>query len=330
MYLDYGMYSDSIAILTLLSNIVNSFMMPLFFLISGCSFGLVYIYSSEKNGNRLSMNKEKIKLQIINLIVIYFFWSIIYCIAKLCLSNDALDPVTGLSFTLMPFKAISLFWYLYVLVICYAITYVAINEKIRIRVLIIFSVTIGLLQYWITYRDIEQWTITKTSMYLLFFELGILAIKFPKFNNAIKERVFIIISFVLSALSLISIWYVCYRNMADSRFIWTDIPVIGIFPTVFLVLSICGIFMHYDFDMIPINVIGKYSLEIYLIHRFVMMAFRKIITHFCISNFAVAFIGCLFTCIMVPMAAACVLKRIKLYNLFFAPKNFIRQVSKIE
>lgn len=331
LFLDYHMFESYSSVIALSSNIVNTYMMPIFFMIGGYSFALAYCELTTKGkGECVSLNIQRIKVQVINLIIIYFVWSIIYCVSKMTLANDALDKITWETFVFMPFKAVSLFWYIYVLVICYVVTTVALLKKISINKQLLISSVLCFAQYWITYNTLELWTVTKTSMYLVFFVLGLKLKYCDELRRNISRNLFIFSSIVLSSVILITLWYKLYKDCIDVRFIWTDIPIVGTIPTILLVLALTGFFFKRNTIIVFINYIGKYSLEIYLMHRFFMLLCRKCIYVMNIDSCVISYVGCFTISLLLPIAVAEVSKRFGGYNYLFYPKKIFSKYQRFK
>lgn len=326
-YLDLGVFIERGNIMVFLSNVTNMFIMPLFFLLSGCSFGYAYLDNSTSWLN-IGIKKEKVKSQIWNIIIIYVIWSILKCILKSVFSDAVLVKVDFSTMLWIPLKAVSLYWYLYVLIICYLLSYWIIVKRISLNIVFSVSVIACTLQYWLTYQKIESYTIVKTTMYFLFFFFGVYITKRVNLLNKIKLTKTIIFNLTVGICLELLAYVLIFKSRGDGRFIWSDIPVVGSFIAFMTSVGILGIFLRAQNKTNIFSFLGRYSLEIYLLHTFIIVACRKILIKFGIRGMELNFIISLTLAIMLPVIVAWILKRFHLYELCFKPYSFGLEVYK--
>lgn len=314
MYYDRGLYKDYTGILIFLSNAVNTFMMPLFFLLSGCSFGKVYISERDKS----VIEKDRVKRQIINLGIIYIIWSIILFLLKSIFSDDIISRVSYSTILLIPIKAISLYWYLYVLICCYILVLFIYLKQIDRKIIFGLSIVGCLLQYWITHGFIGNWTITRVPMYLSFFLGGIIFIRTEKIIKLISNYKSIISNLSSGILLMFLSWYVMFKD-DDIRFVWSDIPIMGGIFSALICLGLVGVFIKFESILRVFKYIGIHSLEIYLLHRFSMMGMRVILRHLNMKGFYFPYIIVVCAATTIPLLLSLFAKKVKVYDLLFRP-----------
>lgn len=313
MYIDHGYFSNRRDMLITISNLMNSFMMPLFFCLSGCSFGVAYTRHFFEQEN-VALKIEKIKRQVINLIAIYFLWSISYNVLKIIFKTEVLVASGWTDILWIPLKASSLFWYLYVLIVCYVVTVLC--AKWGGRRLLLLSVVLCLLQYWITFGELEEYTVTKASMYLVFFIFGIYCVRDMEVHiiQAGVSAIICIVGYIVAGV-------VRDRLGMEARFIWSDLPVIG----GILSLGICWGIINL-FKMIKkvkiFQQISIYALEIYLLHRYAMAIVRKGLDVVGVSNAGIALSVCVCLTMMVCIGITMLLKKVGVYNFLFHPARY--------
>ena len=121
-------------ILKLIHDWIYSFHMPLFFFLSGFLYYRSYFNAAN----------EKIKLKILNCILLYFVFSVLIIFFKTLFSRSVMNQVTYLDCLMLPFKAVSVYWYLYVLIFMYIFTFCFQKYIISFRG-IFFSLLVALL-----------------------------------------------------------------------------------------------------------------------------------------------------------------------------------------
>ena len=84
---------------------INAFIMPLFIALSGYAWSL----STKKNNKNWMSNK------ILNFILMYYIWELVYCIYLLLGKSFRSDSFDIGQAVLIPIKALGPYWYLYIL-----------------------------------------------------------------------------------------------------------------------------------------------------------------------------------------------------------------------
>ncbi|MDD3416394.1 MAG: acyltransferase family protein [Lachnospiraceae bacterium] len=115
-YLKANTFPEIALVLRNLNNVIYSFHMPLFFLVSGFVFSRAYL-----SLNGIS-NLKRVSKAIINNICIYVF--LVFCGGyKLLFSKYANTSISGGQILAIWGKPLDLYWYLYVLIFYYFLLY---------------------------------------------------------------------------------------------------------------------------------------------------------------------------------------------------------------
>lgn len=101
-------FPEYAALLQMMYDAIYSFHMPLFFMISGYVFYLTKSY-------------RKWKTKVLDFSIVYVIWSTLMWFSKYMMSGDVNHPVTIIDLVSIVYKPIMIYWYLYVLIILYAI-----------------------------------------------------------------------------------------------------------------------------------------------------------------------------------------------------------------
>ena len=136
---------------------LNSFHMPLFFLLSG----FLYYYSY----NNASL--KKIVGKVSELIILYFGFSVIQCLIQIAMAGRINRNITFNDIFLLPIYTVPPYWYLYVLAFLYIVSY-ALRPLNRIKLVIpLVLCVISVLGI-----HIRAFSISDIAFYSLFFTIG--------------------------------------------------------------------------------------------------------------------------------------------------------------
>ena len=328
MYYDHGMYKECAGFFSFISNVMDAFMMPLFFIISGYSFGLAYVDRRDESNYRIKLKTSKVHRQMLNLFLVYVVWGVGYCFLKSRFSEEVLVSSKLSDILWMPVKAPSLFWYIYVLIICYIIIELCCKSKYGILVLFASSFILCIFQYWITDNGSTEYSAILISRYLLFFMMGFWCYIDRNIIDRMNSKGISVL--MLCAGIIIEIFYWCFgvRNFKDNRFIWSDIPGWGMIIPILISGGLFLVAKLYNEKQI-LNLLGKYSLEIYLLHRYVMMIFRKSIPYSGIENGVLAFFVNVLITLSCCIAIAWLLRKCILGKLLFEPGRLIYETKNL-
>ncbi len=298
-------------------NVIYLFHMPLYFMISGYVFNMAFLRDGK-------MKYKKLKYQIFDLCWNYFLWSAMFWGLRMIFGN-ADDEISTKTLLLTTIKSIGVYWYLYVLVFLYLISMLFVRLKNDVRILMILGMILVLLQFYIL-PDSPKMTVLVTLRYIFFFTFGRMLEN--ESSNWSKRK--IKITYIISRIvAIISVWYVVFNI---KQFItWSQIPLVGgIFA---LSLSIlCFFFMKYYGEkriLRWMSTIGKYGLEIYLLHYFVLIVFRRVISNSSFSIYGIIVLVNMGASLLIPMMMAMILQKCEVkgvnLHIIFRPSRLLRR-----
>lgn len=258
-YLSAGTFPEQKPILLAIYNLIYAFHMPLFYCLSGFVFYLAYCVRREEKRKRFIS-------QVLNLVWIYVFFSIALWVFKMIFS-DSVNTQFGLrDLVNIPIKPLGEFWYIYVLIFIYVISYILENKQCDAVILGVSYVMSSIVKLFTFGIDFPLKSI---FYYFFFFYLGVFMAKRVRKPVVIKHTKEVLLGFGMIAILS---WSICI--------IWkTSVHKIPVFCTlvgmVFCILAMC-LFQHSK-QIKLFGFLGKYSLEIYTMHTFLTAANRSIL-----------------------------------------------------
>ena len=304
-----GLYTDYNALMIHIDNILYSFHMPLFFTISGFLFYRAYCI------NRANKT-AKFRCAILNNVYVYVLFSVIQWIFKMIFSSSVNEGYTLKDLILLPFKPMSPYWYLYVLVIYYILFYLIYDRMTDKRCILVLFCMVSLIGSLITYFiNFDDWFSMDTLLNnIMYFALGIYLADDSTDRNKSKIT-FAITSCVTLAAFIVNI--ACKCNV-------TSIPIAGRIISGCIVLFAIEAFKKISVlsNSTIFQLLGRYSLEIYVTHCFITSAFRIIMGKLGIEIFILNVIIGMILSVILPVMCSCVLKLIHLHDIVFKPFSY--------
>lgn len=167
-YMDAGLYTQHTALMHSIYNAIYAFHMPLFFTISGFLFREAYVVGDVPHSG---IKSRSVNRQMINLLLLYVVYNLLLGCSKILFAGAVTNKVTVIDLLMIWAKPIQLFWYLYVLLLYYALFRIDkirnVNSYIMLTVLGIISVVTGFVP------AIDWFQINNLLYYAFFFALGI-------------------------------------------------------------------------------------------------------------------------------------------------------------
>lgn len=289
---------------------IYMFHMPLFMILSGFVFYKAYCADRERK-------KRNYCLQLVNIVWLYFFFGFALWVAKTLFSAHVVATVGVRDLLRLVIDPIDETWYLYVLfflyVICYGVEKIKANEELKLGVLLLVSFAAEFLPLALSsplYRMLH---------YGFFFYLGVYVAKKPD-----------------SLFTTKTARYVCYGLTASIAALFfitgsmSGMKIVNIIVSFVLSMAVILYFMGssekresmgkvrgavYD----SLNCTGRYALEVYLLHTYVITVCRVVLPKIGVIHFAPNMVICFLLCVLVPIGAVLILKKIKLHTLIFRP-----------
>ena len=291
-------------------NIIYSFHMPLFILLSGFTFYTAYC---KKN----SVQIGRIGKQILNLSILYVFWSLVLGVFKMIFSSMVNNPITAINLLMIPVKPIQLYWYLFILIVFYAIFGFLLKKRISMWLILVLTLCLSIASFWIP--PLLIFDVKRLLYYSFFFALGIkLSSNNGMLFSANRDRqttlqtILVAVLFVLAVIFCVVFWR--RDSFLNNHFF-------ALFIGLGLSLGIFQLFR--DLNWIGnsrfLSWVGRQSLEIYLLHTFILSAFRNAFQKIGLNSPLIVIVLSLLAGLFIPLAISFICKKLKIYNIFFAP-----------
>lgn len=307
-YLEADIYPESEGFLNGIYNFIYTFHMPLFMMISGFVYCAAYFRDRNPNSKRIYK-------QVLNLVAIYFIFSISFGLFKVFVGKFTNNPVTIVDIFLIMIKPIYPYWYLYILIFLYLIfANNFLHEVNTLCLLLVFAVLAALSQMF----SFPYFEINKLLYYSFFFYVGIIL----KNTDVMifKMKILIIFLFCISVILCIVLWnsekYIC-------NYLGVSIVIaLGISLMLWLLFKTTELLGGNRF----LQTVGKYSLEIYVIHCVFTAGFRTLFPKIGIDNIYLSFVlnGVISTSIPIVFSVLC--KKLNIHGLLFKPVTYISDV----
>ena len=318
-YLDGNTYPEANQILFSIFNIIYAFHMPLFMTISGCVYAVAYFDSAGKPDRR------RIRRQIGNIVIVYVVFSVLFGVTKVLFSHYTNKPVQLTDILLIWGKPIDIYWYLYDLILLYLLFTNPIFHKADHRIMTLILMAVALLR---RYVSIGWFQISSVLYYALFFYIGFSGRDHSK-RLIGNKRITAGAAAVSICLSLVLWDKNPYVDRSHAVFL-NSIPLANILIALGLSMMLWYLFENVRFlsENKLLSAIGRYSLEIYVLHCFFTAGLRAVFSRIGFIDPIVS-IGLNFAISsVVPVAIALVCRRLGIHELVFRPVNFILQMKK--
>ncbi len=293
---------------------IYSFHMPLFFIISG------YIYFKFEKINNNTEYKSLIKKKALNLLIPYFVFCSIQLLIKSILGGSTNSGSSINDIFLLPLIPREQFWFLYTLFVIFVIL-TFIDMKLNNKVMLLASlIIINILEI---HMDNVIFAITSFCVYAIYFYIGILFAKGYINKNVDLKNKYNILRIVL-LYTILNVFI--YNSNID----------INIERLLSLILALFGSFMIIGITKSKLNnkyidIIGKYSYEIFLLHTIFGAGIRIVLVKvFKVYSIGLHFaLGLIFS-IVIPIVIAKISKNFKPIDFLFKPSRYIKNYQKLK
>lgn len=305
-YYKSNLYPEQNNFFWMLFVIIYSFHMSLFFMLSGYLYGMVYI--------KESIQHFKISRQIKRLAYVYCVWCFLMWGFKILFKNWVNNEVQVIDIVLIPIKAIEPYWYLYVLIILYAVFSSEQIQKIKWKKVLAF---LGIISMTASWMPIVHWfEITRLLYFSFFFFFG---------QCVAQKRIILNIRTIAFGIIAGCLSFVFYPMQIDKIGGISLICALGVSVALFWIFQNSK---KYVKKSKILQVCGKYSLEIYVMHCFLTAFFRVALHRIQLSFMPLNILVNLILSVAVPMLVATCMKKIRIYDFFFAGSTLENVVLK--
>ena len=302
-----GIYTHTY--LNILKDFCDMFQIPLFMMASG------YLYGIQ---NKKEPYFKFIRKKIINLGIPYIIFSIVYFLINTIFASSVNFSYGLDTLFMLPIRPIAQYWFLFALIWIFIIAallellikneYVIFTIFLIWKLLAINMFIFGTVDYYI-------------AGYAVFFYFGVLYARKSNIFKPLKSK----LAYAMAGVYLILFGVFELINI-------TNIKVLDISRLVLNMLGITVFMLIFEMHVnkrgpLLINVVSKYSFQIYLLHTMATSAIRIILVKIGIFNDLVHFILGMTVGIVLPVIAAWICNRITVLNIFFYPISTYKKLK---
>lgn len=308
-YLTMGTYPEASGQLRKIYNLIYSFHMPLFMMLSGYLYYTAYFSDSGRS------DRGRIHRQIYNHIGVYVLYSILWGFFKILAASLAgvvmQREITPLNIALIWVKPVDIYWYLYVLIFLYLIFSVrwltGTNRWILLIILAVVAVS-G------KGANIPWFCISKAMYHALFFFIGMAG---KKYKDWIIGNKYLTLALFAAAVGK--------GVLAWNKEQYTLKNLLGIITALGISLALWYVFQHIKFigNIKILEMCGRYSLEIYVIHNMIVSALKRVIPKVGIHNMYINIALNFIVSTTMPILFSMFCKKTNVYGLFFKPVTYV-------
>lgn len=322
-YIRSGMFADSYSTMCVIYNIIYAFHMPLFFIISGYVFRMAYF----KDGRV----KPSLNIQIKNTIAIYIIFSVLFGLFKIVCGKYTNSDLSFKDLLMIWLKPIAPYWYLYVLVFYYVFfsrkTVMKCPQNIMLAVLVAISCVCGFIpKEYYSYFSIQHLLFS-----MAFFFIGIVI-----YDN--KNKIMTNPGFIISAFALSVILMIAFRRdvfVQSGKYEYNKIPVFNFFIAFGISIIIFYLFKTFFSDESKIRVkffsfLGRYSLEVYVIHCVFTSGNRVVLSKLHIDNLWISVALNTVISVALPILFSMMLKKINMHQPVFKPVTYVKNKLSLQ
>lgn len=318
-YIRAGYFSRYRDIMSSGYNLIYSFHMALFFLISGFVYRKAYFTES-------GTVKNTLKKQTYNVLVIYLVFSILFGLFKIVMGRYTNSDTTLVDVLLIWVKPIYPYWYLYTLIFYYLIFRIKKLQDLSPNLLIIVLAVIAIISNFIPDSIGRYFELKHFLYYSFFFGFG--------YVIASKELVYIrksiIIPTFLISICILLIDRIGYTYEEFDKGLllynrkWNLLIAVGLSLMLFYLFKLLfsnGEHIHVK----AMSFLGRYSLEIYVMHCIFTAGNRVILSKIPIDNFYLNVATNTIISIAVPIAFSLLCKKLNIHKLIFRPVYYFSE-----
>lgn len=314
-HLKAGTFAGNSALMECVHSFIYMFHMPLFMILSGFMFCKAYCIERERK-------KKNYFLQLVNIAWLYTFFAVALWVAKTLFSAQVVANVGVRDLLRIPIDPIDETWYLYVLfflyLLCYWVEKIKLNEQAKLGLLLVVCVIAEFLPLSSAsplYRLLHYAFFFYCGIYIAKKPEGFLMKKYARWAYYIASLFVTVLFFLvgtMSSVKIVNIIVAFVLSMAViSHFMWQDEK-----------REQACIVRRAIYN--SFNCTGRYALEVYLLHTYVITVCRVVLPKIGIVQFVPNMLISFLLCVLVPIWVVIVLKKIKLHTIIFRPVALIK------
>lgn len=315
-YLDAGIYPDAERFLYSIYNLLYSFHMPMFMMVSGYVFYTAYFDSQGQP------DRTRIKRQVLNLIAIYVIFSIPLGVMKIILGGQVVNKeVSWIDLVLIPVKTIAPYWYLYVLIFLYILFTITPLLKMKWWASLTILAIVAIFSKIVSVPWLE---VNRILYYMLFFYVGISACRSSKMMIG---NVPLTVGLFLAAIILSILFWNNGPDKSDALntvFFVRVVVAMGFSLILWYVFEHCSALANNRF----LQMCGRYCMEIYVLHCYFTAGLRSVFLKIGVTNVYLSVAVNLVISTAIPVIFACFCKKLGIHGLLFKPVTYVLGLRK--
>ncbi|MCI8638468.1 MAG: acyltransferase family protein [Coprococcus sp.] len=288
---------------------VNSFHMPLFFMVSG------YIYKNAKEAGKDAQFLPYLKKKAIDLLFPYTWFAIAIWIGKSVFSDYVVRKVETASLFEMFIEPVAFMWFIYLLFFISIFIWV-LEKVLKDNSIIILIILIPMTMTWIWFKS-GNVLIDRFLFYSLFYYIGVCIYKF---QWLLRKWIIAAVAFILYV-----ILFIPYCNNPDIYAYKIMENLTGAFFFFFL---LHGIIEYFSLGNQALLYIGKNTMYIYIMHPVLMNAFRMFYIKINFHNTIIWLMSLILCGIALPVSFSLMAKDRLLLEFWFKPRIYIERFEK--
>lgn len=301
-------------------NLIYAFHMPLFMMISG------YVYCIAYPVERNPEKRVRLYQQIGNHVIVYVVFSIGFGLLKIMFARYTNNAPTLSTLLMIWVKPISPYWYLYDLIVFYLVFSWKPLRRIKKPYMLCILLALSFASSFVT---IEAFTLSRLLYYALFFYTGMVLSEQPeRLERGWKRNV--MLTFFMAVILCVIFWYKGPYTEEAKKSMLNVIPIINVLVGMSISMCLWQIFQNKRLEAGNrfLQMIGRYSLEIYVIHFVFTTGFRTVLPRIGVTNalLSVLLNGTMSTTVIILLAVCT--KKWKIHDLFFRPVTFFSVCRK--
>lgn len=296
-------YPEYSALLRMLYDIIYSFHMPLFFIISGFVF-------------YLSKSYKKYKIKAMDFTLIYIIWCLFLWLSKFIMASDVNNPVTIIDLLTITYKPLMVYWYLYVLIFMYVAASIIKIYVVDTRVLI------GLAIIAVASRmsNLEIGIANAFVYHMYFFLMGGYILQSDLLNKLNRKHCFILIGIILINI------FMYFYDIPINR----ELMIVKNFLLANVISLLCFYLLYKNNISEVLETLGVNTLQIYVMHCFFTGGLRVLFAKLGIHNIYMYFLLGTIMGTTIPIFTANLFKNFPILNIIFEPINSLKKLGVIK
>lgn len=313
-----GMFPDAYGFLNGVYDVIYAFHMPLFMMISGYMYGKAYVPGG-------APDKRRIRRRAADLGAVYALFSVLFLASKLAvnrfLPGVLPEPARLYDLLMLWARPYGEYWYIYALCLIYLLfswkTLHQANGHVVLAALAVLAAAARLFTF-------PYFEVNNVLYYSFFFYVGCLYDRIGR--KLIGSKALTAAAFCLAVALGALFWD---RGPLIDRGLHS-IPGVNVAVALGISLAVWYAFEHAAFigGNRVLRYLGRHTLEIYLLSPFLMTVMGKAIALLGIGSVYIAWAFQTALCVAIPLLAAFVCQKLHIYDLFFKPVTFLREIRR--